>query len=399
VPSVSATPAWRNIGLERLILGPGAATQPLTNSRVEPGESARVQTLRGIACLLLVAFHTIGSSTLSGLHVSDGSRYREFTNLFVHVRMPLFTFLSGVVYAYRPLRPGHAWQFFSKKVRRLGVPLIVASTLLYFLHRAMHHEVAPLSQIWTIYVFPYWHLWFVQALLLVFAALIGLESLGVLSSFRGFTAVFGLSIGLYFMPPLELHNVLGAHNATYLLPFFLWGVGAHRFRNVLHQRPVLIATVLCLVLSQSLHSYLVLTRVVPPIDPVEHRGALNLLIGMSASLSALQLMPRVQLMEKIGGSSYAIYLYHPLFVAATLFAAAAGSLTSTGLLFVLSGAAGIVGPMLMERVAGQIPGGRLLLEGRTAPATVPPRQTGLRTGRALAERIRRSLPRVLPGEG
>src|SRR6185437_1975062 len=69
-------------------------------------ESGRVQTMRGLACLLLVAFHAIGSTGASGLHVADDSAYRLFTNLFVHVRMPVFTFLSGLVYAWRPLRAG-----------------------------------------------------------------------------------------------------------------------------------------------------------------------------------------------------------------------------------------------------------------------------------------------------
>ncbi len=329
-----------------------------------------MQTLRGIACLLLVAFHTVGSTAASGLHVPDDSPYREFTNLFVHVRMPLFTFLSGLVYAYRPLRAGHALQFSGKKLRRLGLPFIVASTLLYCLNFAMHHEVPPLLQMWTIYVFPFKHLWFVQALLLVFAALVVLESLGALSTFTRFMLVFALSLGLYFYGPFERQNIIGLHNATYLLPFFLGGLGAHRYRDLLHLRRVLIATVLCFVVTQGFHTYIVLTRALAPIVPTENRSGMHLLIGLSASLCALQLLPRVRLMEKIGGSAYAIYLYHPLFVAAALFAAGAQVATSTSLLFVLAGVVGIVGPMLMERGARQIPGGQLLLEGRVASAVI-----------------------------
>jgi glucan biosynthesis protein C len=362
--------ASRNIRPERLIMPQGWSREPLLDVRPDSLESARVQTLRGIACLLLVAFHTVGSTAASGLHVPDNSLYREFTNLFVHVRMPLFTFLSGLVYAYRPLRAGHALQFSGKKLRRLGLPLIVASTLLYCLHFAMHHEVPPLPHMWTIYVFPYWHLWFVQALLLVFAALVVLESLGALSTFPRFMLVFALSVGLYSYGPFESQNILGLHNATYLLPFFLGGLGAHRYRDLVRLRRVLIATVLCFVVTQGFHTYIVLTRALAPIDPVEHRSAMNLLIGLSASLCALQLLPRVRLLEKIGGSSYAIYLYHPLFVAAALFAAGAPVATSTSLLFVLAGVAGIVGPMLMERGARQIPGGQLLLEGRVASAVI-----------------------------
>lgn len=390
--------AWRNIPIERLSFPEGSPHEPLPGLNGKSLESVRVQTLRGIACLLLVAFHTVGSSAASGLHVPNYSPYREFTNLFVHVRMPLFTFLSGLVYAYRPLRAGHALQFSGKKLRRLGVPLIVAATLLYCLHSAMHHPVPPLQQMWTIYVFPYWHLWFVQALLLVFAALVVLESLGALATLTRFMMSFALSLALYSYGPFESQNVFGLHNATYLLPFFLWGLAAHRYRDLLRLRPVLIATVLCFAVTQGVHTYIVLTRALPPIDPVQSRSGLGLLIGLSASLCAVQLLPRVRLMEKIGGSSYAIYLYHPLFIAAMLFVAGARVGTSTSLLFVLAGAAGITGPMLLERGARKLPGGQLLLEGRVESAVIRTDELQSITERIPADRIR-GLPRPLPGEG
>jgi fucose 4-O-acetylase-like acetyltransferase len=341
---------------------PGTAT----SSRIDPLESARVQTLRGIACLLLVAFHAIGSSSASGLHAPDSSIYRHFTNLFVHIRMPLFTFLSGVVYAYRPLRPEQALEFSGKKLRRLGVPLIVATTVLYTLHLVTDHRVPPASRVWTIYIYPYWHLWFVQALLLVFVAVITFEILGALSTFRQFLYVFTLSLVLYSGGLFEGHEAFGLNNATYLLPFFLAGLAAHRYRAVLQTRQALTLTLGCLIAAQGWHTYFVLTRTLAPIDPVVHRSILNLLIGMSASLSALQLLPRMRLMEQIGGSSYIIYLYHPVFVAAALTGIGTRFPLPTSLLFVMAGTVGIVGPMLLERSAARIPGGRLLLEGSTA---------------------------------
>ena len=355
------------------IASPSIAPRPPSHSaaataqppRIDPLESARVQTLRGIACLLLVAFHAIGSSSASGLHVADSSVYRHFTNLFVHIRMPLFTFLSGLVYAYRPLRPEQVLEFSGKKLRRLGVPLIVATTVLYTLHLVTDHRVPPASQAWTIYLFPYWHLWFVQALLLVFVVVIAFESLGALSTFRQFLLVFALSLVLYSGGLFEGHEILGLNNATYLLPFFLAGLAAHRYRDVLQTPRALTLTLVCLIWSQGWHSYIVLTRTLPPIDPVAHRSALNLLIGISASLSALQLLPRLRFLGKIGGSSYPIYLYHPVFVAAALSAIATRIPLPTSLLFVLAGTVGIMGPMLLEQAAARIPGGRLLLEGST----------------------------------
>ena len=342
-----------------------------TAGRVDPLESARVQTMRGLACVLLVAFHAIGSSSASGLHVPDGSAYRLFTNLFVHVRMPLFTFLSGLVYAWRPLRAGHELSFLGKKLRRLGVPLLVATTLLYVLHAAMHHPVPPASRMWSVYVFPYWHLWFVQALLLVFTAIIALEWLGALATFPRFLSAVALAVAVYFAAPFEAHNVIGIHNATYLLPFFLCGLGAHRYRRQLRSRRALIATGLCLAAGQALHSYQVLTAAPQPIDPVAHRSALNLLIGVSASLCALGLLPRIALLRRIGESSYPIYLYHPLFVAAVFFLAGGRIAAPAILLFLAAGVAGILGPMAMERAATRVPAGPLLLAGQRQATVLP----------------------------
>jgi hypothetical protein len=82
-------------------------------------------------------------------------------------------------------------------------------------------------------------------------------------------------------------------------------------------------------------------------------------------------------MELIGASSYPIYLYHPLFVAAVLFAAGIHFASSTSLLFVLGAVAGILGPMLMERGARRIPGGQLLLEGKGASGVIRVKQASV----------------------
>jgi peptidoglycan/LPS O-acetylase OafA/YrhL len=361
---------WRTIPIELLGRPSGPTRAPRLDGEIDPQESARVQALRGIACLLLVAFHAIGASAESGLRVSDDSPWRTFTNLVVHLRMPLFTFLSGFVYGLRPLGPGQVGEFSGKKLRRLGVPLIVATTVLYGLHTAMHHPVPSLSHAWTIYLFPYWHLWFVQALLIVFAVLVVLESIGALSTFSRFVVVLALAVALYFAAPFQARNVFSCYSASYLLPFFLCGLGAHRFHGIVQSRRALMATVLCFVLAQGLHAYLVLTRTMAPIEPVDHRSLLNLAIGVSAGLGALQLLPRARVMERIGGSSYAIYLYHPVFVAAVLFAIGAHAAGARGLSFIAAAIAGIAGPMLMRQVAGYVPGGRLLLEGRSSAGRV-----------------------------
>ena len=88
----------------------------------------------------------------------------------------------------------------------------------------------------------------------------------------------------------------------------------------------------------------------------------------------------------------AIYLYHPLFVAAIILGAGARLAMPTSLLFVLGGIAGVVGPMMMERVARQIPGGQLLLEGRMASAARPAEARVAGPQAALITDLRRTAP-------
>src|SRR5262249_16427977 len=133
-------------------------------------ESLRIQSLRGLACLLLVAFHVIGSKDSSGMHIADDSFYRYFTEILTHVRMPLFAFLSRFVYAYTPVRPGCEAAFARKKLVRLWLPMIAASTIycLLMLEAPDAQGQLRLDSVWRIYLFPYVHFWFLQAMILIF---------------------------------------------------------------------------------------------------------------------------------------------------------------------------------------------------------------------------------------
>ena len=140
-------------------------------------DSARAQTLRGLACLLLVGFHVIGSVATSGMAVPDDSGWRLFANLFTPLRMPLFAFLSGFVYAYRPVKAGQEGRFAKKKLIRLWLPLLTVSTIYYLttLVAPDAQRALPLSEAWTIYLYGYVHFWFLQSIILIFAATLILE--------------------------------------------------------------------------------------------------------------------------------------------------------------------------------------------------------------------------------
>ena len=86
-------------------------------------ERYNIDELRGFACLLLVSLHVIGHSPEVGMRLEEGSLLRYTADSWLFVRMPLFTFISGLVYALRPVRREHLPDFYSKKLRRLGIPL------------------------------------------------------------------------------------------------------------------------------------------------------------------------------------------------------------------------------------------------------------------------------------
>jgi uncharacterized membrane protein len=57
-----------------------------------------VETLRGIACILLVSYHVIGDTSSNGLRLPDGDLFSFVNRMFIDVRMPLFSFISGFVF-------------------------------------------------------------------------------------------------------------------------------------------------------------------------------------------------------------------------------------------------------------------------------------------------------------
>ena len=78
------------------VAAPSALPTPqlLTGTRTK---ELSIETLRGLAIVLMVMGHVIGSKSNGGLQVSDDSWYRYFYLTLSPLRMPLFTVISGYV--------------------------------------------------------------------------------------------------------------------------------------------------------------------------------------------------------------------------------------------------------------------------------------------------------------
>ncbi|MBP2312180.1 acyltransferase family protein [Azospirillum soli] len=321
--------------------------------------SYNIDELRGLACFLLVAYHVVGVPG-SGMQVGDDSWYRYATSSFELVRMPLFTFISGLVYAYRPAVADRLGAFFGKKLRRLLIPFVTISTLFFMaqsLAPGANGSDAP-EAMWRIYLFSYAHFWYLQALFLIFLVVGLLDAFRIISRPIPFAILLALALagGMTLAVP---GNPFSVNEAMILLPHFLLGVAVTRFPALFRRPEIAGLAVAGLVLAVAIHQTALFRH-----DTIGWHSPVAFLCGMCGALVLLRVMPSSALFRRIGGSSYSIYLHHAFFTAGTrivLHRLGADDLT----LFLVSLAAGIAGPLVLEALASLRPLTRVALVGKT----------------------------------
>jgi hypothetical protein len=327
-------------------------------------ERYNIDELRGFACILLVSLHVIGHNPEVGMRLEEGSLFRYAAESWSFVRMPLFTFISGLVYAFRPARIEHLPDFFNKKLRRLGIPLLVVAPLFFILQAITPGTTATPDwfEFLTIPVLPYQHYWYLQALLLIFFVVGFLDAKGWLfrpAVFAGLSAVavvLNLTVADILEPEVDIFSI---SQAAYLFPYFLLGVAFTRFHDTLSAAPVRLAVVVVLIAGTLIHQAALWDLIAVNI---ERTSILGLLCGTTASLVLVRFMPKASLFRTIGKHSYAIFLHHMFFQAACRIV-----LMRLGAddwqIFVLAVAGGCIGPMVLQRLASVNPWTRTALLG------------------------------------
>lgn len=275
-----------------------------------------VDTMRGIACILLVAVHVIGFDHNSGLRVSDNSALRWFGDSLAYVRMPLFSFLSGVVYAWRPLTESRLYRaFMSKKAKRLLVPYVVFVPLLGLAQAIVPEANSDrVIEPWDWYLFPLPPYWFLAAAFWIFAALALADSQGWLRSPRVVLPVIAAFILIDSVVP-DLgkdHDFLGLRSALFLAAFFLAGVAATRFEWSRVPTRVKAATA-AVFASLFLVTQLGLAGVIP--ETPDRHALVGTMVGLTACLTLMAAKPSSRALAWIGGYSAGIFLVHSFTVA------------------------------------------------------------------------------------
>lgn len=195
-------------------------------------KNAAIDTLRGIAIILMVAGHVVGAQATEAMQVPDDSPWRYIFWGLQDFRMPLFTVLSGFLYARRPTLDWPQYGSLVKaKIRRVLVPLLTVGTLVFWaklLNPESRSGVQP-GDWWKPYIFGMDHLWFLQAIFLIFLIVGSLDALGFLDKRSNWLAATALSALLYISSLVPELALLGIAPAIRLLPFFLLGYGLQRF--------------------------------------------------------------------------------------------------------------------------------------------------------------------------
>lgn len=336
----------------------------------------RIETLRGLACLLLVSYHVIGADPGLGLRVGDGP-LRWLNDGLAYLRMPLFTFLSGLVYGYRPFE-GNSHAFLSGKARRLLIPMLFVGTLFALLQGwvpGINRSPGP-WHLW--HLKPVAHFWFVESLFWVFVLIWALERWGGLKRAPQFVLVLALACALYLA--VRGWPWLGFDGAIYLLPYFLGGLACSRFpvQSLLRSpwlKLYMTALAITLVGLQGM-----------PVPNPDRRTALMLTTGMTLCLLSLSLALVSPWLARIGRYSYSIFIFHVFFTASARIGLDLLGLDHTAVDLVLGIALGVLGPILLERIISPLRWPSLLLLGQ--PIAIAPRQARPQVNNAFTQRTR-----------
>ena len=310
-----------------------------------------IDTLKGITSILLVAYHVIGISPHSGLCQHDGI-LREASDLLAYIRIPIFSFLSGLVYARRPCRA--EWKRFIKgKIRRLIAPMLAVGTIFAVFQSIIPGTNNSISQWKFLHLLPVAHYWFVESLFLAFLIIIPMEHKRILESKVGIVSVFLcavlLSVSHAGTPWLSIAGVI------YIFPYFLAGIFCSRFslqfRNEKATGYLLLGVVIFLLIQGHNH-------IVDRLSPTA------ILIGITYCLSMLFIRPESGILSRIGFFSYSIYLFHVFFTAASRIIFSHLGVTNIWILFLLGTFFGITGSIMVDIAASRKNISRLLLLGK-----------------------------------
>lgn len=267
-----------------------------------------IETLRGLAIVLVVAGYIIQAEVARGVESTFLSGLKSFYYFLKPVRMPLFTVISAYLYASSPATQETVRKLVTGKARRILIPFVFVSAIQYVFFSVFHVEELALSRIWYIYLQPFHQFWFLLAIFWIFVIVGFLDSKKALDTKEKWLGWLALSFATHilFEPP----RLLSIQGVNYLFPFFLMGYGFRRYAKELFAPRMIIFYGVLLLLSYGLYFVL---RYLPSLHPV-YKG-ITLLCSFSIVPLIFHFRQNVPILSKIGYYAFGIHIFNKIFSA------------------------------------------------------------------------------------
>jgi glucan biosynthesis protein C len=339
--------AERNEGVLSHVLGTRARLRAASQARnlsLRATNDSSIETLRGAAVLLLVAYHSVEGADVVVVEELRKDVLRYFTFSTENIRMPLFTIISGYLYGQRPL-DGPMLPFLKGKVRRLMGPFLTVSALSFALRIFVRGNESGLEigDWWRIYFYRFEQFWYLPSLLLIFLLVVVLERQGLLATPVRVFAATATAVALRPVLSIELFNLDGF---IYLLPYFFLGCAVARF-SFRPRRERLVALVA--IASAGLVFQQIVWFSEIDVD-VGRDSLLGTGIGMAVGAAALVLRRPVVWLASLGRFSFPIYLFHIFGIAVAVRVASVASISSELATVALKIAFGVAVSLLAAQV-------------------------------------------------
>ena len=336
--------------------GSNAASGVATTVRL--GVTKNIHSVRGLACLMIVAFHVVGDDAGEGLHLPDDSPWHYAMKSLVFLRLPLFTVISGYFYGGHRVIGVEFLRFWRKKASRIALPFACMTIIVWLLRRHIYAEPKSLLDA---FAYGYEQFWFLEALLVIFAAMSVWDALARPDS--GALVLAMVAAAMVAQSFDAIPQLFSLSDAIRLAPYFLFGM-LLRERGYWLRDPrigLYAAGIVAIVLISQQFAMLGLA------NDINRKQMPAVLAGMAGAVFLFQRLPRITALETIGGYSYTIFLWHVVIAAAARLTLVGLGMTSTPLLFVLIFAAGVSGPMLLLHLLRWTPWLSMALTGERGP--------------------------------
>jgi glucans biosynthesis protein C len=268
-----------------------------------------VETLRGLAIILMVAGHIIGGSSKNGMKVANDSEWRYFYFTFEYLRMPLFTVISGYVYSLWPIADASVFKFLKGKARRIILPMVSVGTVHFLIQYFVPGTNAKfaLSEIWKIYIFPYEHFWFLQSIFLIFVSIAILDHLKLMNTITNCIIIFLITALVRNLVPLFADNFFSINGFFNLLPFFILGCGIQRFENIFSRNDIIRISLIAFIITVALQqlSWFSGTK----LNYYEYK-ILSICLATAGIILLFYFRRNITFISSIGYYAFGIYLYH-----------------------------------------------------------------------------------------